>query len=35
MADANGPEAGVAFLAENKNKPGVVNVQSVLSSRIN
>jgi len=30
MADANGPEAGVAFLAENKNKPGVVNVPNVF-----
>jgi hypothetical protein len=30
MADANGSEAGVAFLAENKNKPGVVNIPNVF-----
>ena len=30
MADKNGKEAGAAFLAENKDKPGVITLPSGL-----
>ena len=34
MSDPNGAEAGVAFLAENKSKPGVVTLPSGLQYKV-